>query len=476
MRCRTFQLGILLVGSVLPLAGRAGQIDLVYPRLDNGDSAYVYLEVDGQEVEVTSKGAFLAYVPLDTLPGTKSFRLTLIEEGRVTAVAALPYLFVREMEKPPPDTIARGALVFPLALRVTADNAVTRTAPNGTYDLFPPVGTNLVASGLKGKFFRVDLGGGEETYIEDRFVAVDSSAALDPSIVGDIIVVSSPEESRVTIPVSALRPFRAQLSMDLRVLTVSFCNCVSDINKITSIPWAGGVDFVRWRRGGANRVDLDIRCTRPVEHGYSVRYAPDASAAEVFIRHCPTGRRGSLRGKTIVVDPGHGGEADGSIGPLRTVEKDVVLALGKLLKDELERRGARALLTRESDTTLGTYDRVDFAREEEADFLISLHANALPDGDNPFLRHGSGTYYYHPGSHRAAETIHRRLLQAARLRDDGIFYDDLALVRPTEFPAVLVEVAYMMYPEEEELLRDSKFLKRVARGLAKGLQDYFRVR
>jgi N-acetylmuramoyl-L-alanine amidase len=495
MRYRALQLGVVVIGLALPFVIQAAQIDLVYPRLDKGDSVYVYLdtvrtsflfgsisptsarlEVNGQEVETTSKGAFLAYVPLDTLPGTKSFQLTLIEEGRVAAVAALPYRFVREMEKPVPDTIARGALVFPLALRVTAEHAVTRTAPDGTYDLFPPLGTNLVASGFKGEFFRLDLGGGEVTYIEDRFVAIDSSAALEPSIVEDIIVVSSPEESRVTIPLSARRAFRAQLSMNLRVLTVSFYNSASKIDKITSAPWEGGVDLMRWRRGGGNRVDLDIRCREPLEHGYSVRYLPDASVAEVFIRHCPSGRRGSLRGKTIVVDPGHGGEADGSIGPLRTLEKDAVLVLGKLLKDELERRGARVLLTRESDVTVSIYDRVDFAREQEADFLISVHANALHDGDNPFLRHGSGTYYYHPGSRRAAETIHRRLLRATKLRDDGIFYDDLALVRPTEFPAVLVEVAYMMYPDEEELLRDSKFLKRVARGLAKGLHDYFRMR
>jgi N-acetylmuramoyl-L-alanine amidase len=125
---------------------------------------------------------------------------------------------------------------------------------------------------------------------------------------------------------------------------------------------------------------------------------------------------------------------------------------------------------------LSLHDRVDFARAHQADFLISLHANALPDGENPFLRHGSGTYYYSPGSRPAAETIQRRLLRATRLCDDGVFYDDLAVVRPTEFPAVLVEVAYMMYPDEEMLLRDASFLERVAKGLALGIQDYFRMR
>jgi len=474
---------------------QAGRIDLVYPRLSEDGSPYLFLdtvraaflfgnispnsarlEIGGKKTEVTSDGAFLAYVPLDTLPGTKVIHLALIEEGKVSATLTFPYAFAVEAEESILNTEGIGSLIFPLALRVTAEHAVTRTMPGGTYDLFPAKGTNLVASGINGRFFVIDLGGGEVTYIEKQFVSIDTTAAPQLAVLGNIAVSSLPKESYLTIPLSASRPFRTRLSSDLRELTVTFYQTVSDVNRIVFNPWTGGVEVVRWRPGEAGRVDIDIQCSCPIEHGYIARYATEDSEAEIVIRHQPAGRSRSLNGKTIVVDPGHGGTATGSIGPRRTIEKDVVLTLGKLLAKELERFGAKAILTRDTDTTLGLYERVDLAREEKADFLISLHTNALPDGENPFLRHGTGTYYYQPGSRRAAEAVHRHLLQATGLRDDGIFYDDLALVRPTEFPAVLVEVAYMMYPEEEKLLQDPKFMKRVAKGLAAGLQDYFRMR
>jgi N-acetylmuramoyl-L-alanine amidase len=474
---------------------QAGRIDLVYPRLSEDGSPYLFvdtvraaflfgnispssarLEIDGKKAEVTADGAFLAYVPLDTLPGTKAIHLALIEEGKAGATLTFPYGFAVETEKSVPDTEGIGSLAFPRVLQVTAEHAMTRTMPDGTYDLFPAKGTNLVASGINGRFFVIDLGGGEVTYIEKQFVSIDSTATPELAVLGNIAVSSLPKESYLTVPLSASRPFRTRLSPDLRELTVTFYQSVSNVNRIMFNPWTGGVELVSWRPSEAGCVDIDIQCSHPIEHGYTVTYAPEESETEILIRHEPEGRPHSLNGKTIIVDPGHGGAATGSIGPRRTREKDIVLTLGELLGKELERLGAKALLTRETDTTLGIYERVDFAREQRADFLISLHTNALPDGENPFLRHGSGTYYYHPGSRRAAETVHRRLLQATGLRDDGIFYDDLALVRPTEFPAVLVEVAYMMYPDEEKLLQDPKFVKRVAKGLARGIQDYFRMR
>ncbi|MBU1706997.1 N-acetylmuramoyl-L-alanine amidase [bacterium] len=492
---RLFLWGIIFSSLLLVPTSQAGNIDLVYPRLEDDGTPYVFmdtvrttfffgnvspadarLEVAGRSVEVTSDGAFLAYIPLDTASGTKSLRFALIVEKGLIDTFDFPYVFACETEASKPETITIKTGDFPINLKVIADHAVTKTMPGGTYEFFPQQGTNLVAKCTEGKYFVIELGGEDVTYIENRFVEVDSTGCFDYSVLSDITVASHLQQSTVTVPLSCPCLFRTRLSSDLRELTVSFFHSVSHINKITFEPWEGGVSLAQWQSGGEGHVDVTIRCMTPVEQGYSVLYTPDYSAVEITIRHQPAGRQGSLRGKTIVVDPGHGGAANGSVGPLRTMEKDVVLALGKLLVRELEKRGANVVLTREDDAYVGIYERVDFARENHADFLISLHSNALPDGDNPFLRHGSGTYYYHPGSRRAAETVHRRLLQAAKLRDDGIFYDDLALVRPSDFPSVLVEVAYTMYPEEEKLLRDHKFLQRVAKGLARGIQDFFRMR
>ena len=106
---------------------------------------------------------------------------------------------------------------------------------------------------------------------------------------------------------------------------------------------------------------------------------------------------------------------------------------------------------------------------------VFLHANALPDGRNPWLKHGSGTYYYQAESRPLAERIQREILTFGGLRDDGVYDANLAVVRPTEFPAVLIESAYLIHPDEEQLLLSDDFLRRLSRAVVRGLAAYFRT-
>ena len=105
---------------------------------------------------------------------------------------------------------------------------------------------------------------------------------------------------------------------------------------------------------------------------------------------------------------------------------------------------------------------------------MSIHLNALPDGVNPFTAHGTGTYYFHPHSEPLARTVQRGMVRHMGLRNLGVYYDNLALVRPTWMPSVLCEGAFLMIPEQEAALRTSEFQERYARGVADGLEEYFR--
>jgi N-acetylmuramoyl-L-alanine amidase len=83
--------------------------------------------------------------------------------------------------------------------------------------------------------------------------------------------------------------------------------------------------------------------------------------------------------KTIVLDPGHGGDDPGVIAG-SAVEKDLALALARLLRPELERRlGARVLLTRDQDRDLSAEARAEFANRIHADLVLSLHFDGFPD-------------------------------------------------------------------------------------------------
>jgi N-acetylmuramoyl-L-alanine amidase len=80
--------------------------------------------------------------------------------------------------------------------------------------------------------------------------------------------------------------------------------------------------------------------------------------------------------KTVVVDPGHGGKDPGAISATGLEEKDLNLKVSKYLKDELEQRGFKVILTRSGDKYLTLQERVDVARQNNADLFISIHSNS----------------------------------------------------------------------------------------------------
>ncbi|MBV8164602.1 MAG: N-acetylmuramoyl-L-alanine amidase, partial [Candidatus Eremiobacteraeota bacterium] len=108
----------------------------------------------------------------------------------------------------------------------------------------------------------------------------------------------------------------------------------------------------------------------------------------------------------------------------------------------------------------------------DADVLVSVHNNALPDGVDPFTHHGFSVYYYQPQSLELARAIHSAYARDTSLPDYGLYYDNLALVRPTEEPAVLTESAFIMWPPEEMELRSPAFQDRLGATIADGIDRW----
>ncbi len=97
----------------------------------------------------------------------------------------------------------------------------------------------------------------------------------------------------------------------------------------------------------------------------------------------------------VVIDPGHGGVDPGNPGryfPGRLVEKDITLAVGRLLRAELVRRGIGASLTRSTDTLIDLTDRGAFCKAD-CDLFVSIHVNAMPEGRRADRVSGVETYF-----------------------------------------------------------------------------------
>ena len=178
-----------------------------------------------------------------------------------------------------------------------------------------------------------------------------------------------------------------------------------------------------------------------------------------------------LKNIKIVVDPGHGGVEKGACA-FNLEEKTINLEISKKLRNELKKKGAKVYLTRSKDKQVGLYERTAFAKEKDADILISIHQNSLPNRADIVKKYGTGTYYYHPQAKPLAESIKNNLVLATDFRDDGVNYASFVLNRPTLPVSVLVECGYIIRKEEAQRLTDKKFQKTVAKAITKGIEEY----
>jgi N-acetylmuramoyl-L-alanine amidase len=179
----------------------------------------------------------------------------------------------------------------------------------------------------------------------------------------------------------------------------------------------------------------------------------------------PTGN-GSLKGMTIVVDPGHGGHDSGAPGQ-KSLEKTHALDIAKRLKGYLQSMGATVLMTRDDDTFIPLEGRVAFANSHKADIFISVHLNSFGATST-----GTETYYYTSQSKALATEVQKSLAAASGLLNRGVKSARFYVIRHTTMPSVLTESCFISNPQEEALVMQPDFRDRLARGMAQGIANY----
>jgi len=177
----------------------------------------------------------------------------------------------------------------------------------------------------------------------------------------------------------------------------------------------------------------------------------------------------SLRGKTIVIDPGHGGRDPGGFSLHKIPEKNLTLPLARKVANYLQAAGATVYLTRNDDRTNSLRDIVKFANKVQADIFISIHYNVFY---NQRVR-GTETYYYNRKSRRLGLTIHRSLVRGLKRKDRGLRRAMFYTIHHAKMPAILIEPLFISNSEEEKLARSSAFQNKTANAIAWGVKSYF---
>ena len=179
----------------------------------------------------------------------------------------------------------------------------------------------------------------------------------------------------------------------------------------------------------------------------------------------------AVAGRTIYIDPGHGGSDPGAIGVSGTHESDVNLDTAKRLQSLLAAAGANAVLTRSGDYDVGLYDRPEMANAANADLFISLHNNWYESASVA----GTQVYYYvtNPDSKSLAATVHDALIAELGRPDRGVLTANFAVIRVAQMPSILVESAFLSNPEEDGLLRTPEFRQEIAQAVYDGIVAYY---
>jgi N-acetylmuramoyl-L-alanine amidase len=358
-------------------------------------------------------------------------------------------------------------------LQTGSDAAPVAPTPDGARKWMLPNGCVVKVLEHTGKYYKLDLE--SDAWIADSSVElgerpkasmetgtlVPSERYADVIIPGDyspFLVDATGSTIKVTVYGSAAG----------RITSQSFNSPDKYVTSVGSLISSAGPD------------NYSIELAKPV-WGYKAFYNSDG-ALVLRVRRPPKREPGTdiLYGLRIMIDPGH--PPIGATGPTWLTEKEANLNIALKVRDLLAARGAQVMMTHtdlhglksDVDQTEELRARAQLAVDQNADLMVSIHNNAFPDGVNPFLNYGTNTYYYQPFSGALASALDNQIAPATGIPNGGAHAKSLAICRPTWMPTALTESLFMMFPDQEEALRNPAFLQRLAEAHVRGIEDFIR--
>ncbi|MBI3368283.1 MAG: N-acetylmuramoyl-L-alanine amidase [Burkholderiales bacterium] len=257
----------------------------------------------------------------------------------------------------------------------------------------------------------------------------------------------------------------------------------------------------------------------PASAASHAAHPPEVSASAPALPPLPAAERQRIdRLVVVAIDPGHGGEDPGAIGPTGLREKDVVLAIALKLRDKLNSvPGMRAMLTRDADFFVPLQDRVRKARRVQADLFVSIHADAFltpqARGASVFALSETGatssaakwiaskenaadlvggvnvaaakdaqvlramldmsTAAQIKDSLRIGREVLERIGSVGTLHKHQVEQAGFAVLKAPDIPSILVETAFISNPGEEAKLRDAGYQDQLVDALHTGIRRYF---
>lgn len=365
-------------------------------------------------------------------------------------------------------------------VRVSTDTAVLKNGIRGGYMMFPPMGVRMMSDAKIGAMYRIRLSDCDSAWIHESKISLSSKNVRPPDTETGVIKLSKTDNgSMAKISIWDKVPY--MVVEGEKSLTVRLYYTRLHSNWVVYESSDTFTKNVNFKQVKTNVAEINFEFNKKL-WGYDIYYSTRNALIIKFKAPPSISRKWPkpLKGLNIVIDPGHSAKRappyDGAIGPMGTFEYEANLLLSEVLKKDFEKLGANIIMTRIGDEEVPLRERPKIARKAKGDIYISVHYNAIGDGKDPFDRpRGYSLYYYHRHSAQFARSVHKSYTKTIALPDEGVRYGDYHVLRQTYMPAILLESAYMIYPEQEEMALSPVFRKKLSATIVKGALDFFDV-
>lgn len=372
----------------------------------------------------------------------------------------------------------------PLRLaRITDPGVKLRRIPvhqGSLYPFYRAFGETLL-DGRDNGLYRLRLGNGETAWLEENKLELLDISDYRPNRINAVDTLAGAQATQVRwqntkqIPVS-VHEFGNRME-------ITFYHTPEFAENFNFDATSPVLDRLEWQdpHDGVIKFTLYFNPQHPL-WGHAYRYEGNDFVLDLNHRPALSPLPGKpLAGARILLDAGHSPKRtppyDGLVSPSGFLEYEANLALAETLRPKLEAAGAQVIMTREGQNHMNLPERYQKALAENAHIFVSLHHNALPDTVNPLAApRGYSVYYTYPHSFKLAESVYKAFNKSVPLPDNGLISDDVLFIpRIPDMPSILVENAYMILPEQEELVMSKKGRELFAQAVYEGILNFYGV-
>lgn len=458
-------------------------LEVVYPKSNyeqiNSQSTFFLgntdagakLEINGKPVKVYDNGSFTHVVNLKD--GENRFFIKSTINGKTNELVYL-------INKPPQlnipkkdvvEELPEGEYIYSIVMKA---NSPLRDAPDDNARRLTHLGeeVTLLLNGQQNDYYKVYLNSNKSAWIKSSLIV--NYTRIKQKTLGELYNIKISEDKNykylklsLNLPIAYILNEVGNDELELELYGIK-----NDFLEKENLPNYNEMKKFNFNYQIAdNTLTIQLKPYLDKLWGYEAYY--EKNTLVIKVRKTPEiSSDNCAKNITVIIDAGHGGDETGAIGLDGTKEKDVNLAIAQKLKKSLKEVGFNVVMTRDNDTDVDLEKRVQIAKESDGLILLSLHANALADGVDPLSRSGTSTYYYNNQAKKLAMTIQKNMVEELQTNDDGVFAKSFVLTRPTRPLSVLIEVAYMINPNDYELLIDDNFQEKTAESIKNGLIKY----